>query len=300
MSEKETLFLDNFDVANQIREEDPSYAMLVSVENDPEEENIFWSSIFVEPIIQYNFLVVRMNYVQHRDELSVFERFKPVDSIPSLYYFAPNSGKTITKEWQAYPQPKAFRTYFSPPANPVNPTTNNNSSPNPPVNTTNQVISSLNDNQRSMARIAVQYHDQLIKEQFDKNAKVKDIHDWVATKIGPRHKLFHMLKGEFLPNDPEMTIEQAGLYPSAKLVVQDDESEVFSHPSSIPEYSTPIDDDNAEIELLEENRQNPIDTRHTTTPGCFGKFIKNVFSLFDPWSGFEEKEDFFEEKRMYH
>ena len=167
---------------------------------------------------------------------------------------------------------------------------------NAPVSHINEAISVIKENQNTFVRLSIQYKDQTIKEQFNKSAKLQELFNLVNTKFGPNHQITIFPNNNLVPNDPNMTFEEAGLFPSAKLVIKDNGEQNFQTTFDLPQYSIPPANDQSEL-LAADERGDFIDIVPQPTKCCSvsGLFIK-IFSFFDPWTEFEEKEDFFEVK----
>ena len=316
------IFYSDVNEAMTLKAQHQELSVLISIENDPEEEMLFWSSFFVEPIIKEGFIVVRLNNCQHPDKINLFRQLVNVDSVPSLYYFGPNC-VGVTYSWDKFPQPKQFKSYFKPSNAAENaekkqkieeiknstqetklnqmkeedliipdyPTQHEEQDPvvAVPAPATAPVQSEIQAPKTiKKARIAAQKDSEIYTEEFAPDQTIGEIRGWIASKFGTNHLIFVVHQSAFLPDDDSMTVSSAGLYPSAKLVISDNSSEIFSN----------ADPENPTIES-NDSPQRGLIPRPDIQRGCFTKFIFDLISLFDPWTDYEEKEDFFENKPMY-
>ena len=343
LENKQQIFYSDVNEAMMIKSQNPNLSVLISIENNPGEEDLFWNSFSVESIIKTGFIVVRMNQTENSDKIQFFDQLAQIQNIPSLFYFAPNS-VGINHRWDEFPNQDEFQSFFenSAPITNKNETIENKiqqqnqnfvSSPvsneiqnqinqtnqeeiilpestpnnqnhsfiqnNPIENLNNKPKQNQSNNSQEIAkekpkkvikkaRIAVQGSNRTLTHEFEPNQTLGDLRYWIFQNFGDDHQIFVVHKSSYLPEDNSMTIAQADLCPSAKLMLKDDRVEVFSHD----------DPENPSI-VLEESPQRGISPPPVIRHGCFLNSLIKILSIFDPWSDYEEKEDFFEKKAMY-
>jgi hypothetical protein len=292
------IFYSDVNEAMALKSQHQELSVLISIENDPDEKVLFWNSFFVEPVIKNGFIVVRLNSCQHSEEIRLFSQLVPIKEIPSLFYFGPNC-IGVTYSWDRYPQPKQFQSYFIPTEapkievpkqqkeveveqEPVAGEKEKKEEPNPDTEAP-QIPRTIRK-----ARIAAQMGLETITKEFETNQKLGDLREWITSNFGPDHLIFVVHQSSYLPLDDSLTIAGAGLFPSAKLLIKDNSDEIFSN----------ADPENPMI-TLNEQPQRRTAPRPTIHHNCFVGFLLKCLSIFDPWTDYEEKEDFFENKPMY-
>ena len=67
LENKQQIFYSDVNEAMMIKSQNPNLSVLISIENNPDEEDLFWNSFSVESIIKTGFIVVRMNQTENSE-----------------------------------------------------------------------------------------------------------------------------------------------------------------------------------------------------------------------------------------
>jgi len=211
------VFYKDVSLAMMARSQSPDKLVLISIENTNDECSLFWTSIIVQNTICSHFIVVRLNYVENLEEISMFEQFSPIESVPSLFLFAPDSNG-ISKKWDVFPTPKAFRAYLEASFSSIFP---------------KEQLKPIQSEQKKQkaARIAVQLDSRTISREFSPQDTVKTLRSWISSEFGPEFDIISLPANKALIND-EATLEEEGCVPSAKLLLRSRSIEVQNYVST--------------------------------------------------------------------
>jgi hypothetical protein len=261
-------FLQSSIEALEIKLENPSLTLLVSIESSPSTLDEFWAHPLVVSVLNPNFLVVRLYISRDSDEIAQFRDIYPMDRIPALVVLGPGSD-SVTLAWTArWPSHAEFYTRFAP-----------GYGSRPSART---------------VRLSAIAGERRVLQDFQPSDNLLAVRTWLEREFGGDWRVIVSHTRLPLPADDSMTVVSAGLAPSAVLRLHPIESGREA-PLGLPQET--LQDlrmtDSQEIVPPMAEVENRAERGWNWTP--WGG-VKAILSLCNPWPNVEEREDFFERK----
>ena len=288
---KAELFQTNLNDAMNYKGMHPEVSLLVSLENNFSDHDLFWNNETVLSTIQQSFIVLRLSKEQNENEFNQFQMIFNVHSVPSIVYFAPNN-PAIAHVWTEYPTPEILSSFFAPinlNMPPPSVTIDDDfrpikhPKPKPQTEPNTQPTSSNNDT----TRILIQGNNSTKSRIFKNTDTIGTLKQWIRSQFGPSAQVIITTTHLPLPDDDSQSLEESALTPSAVLQVIADVSEL---PSPY--------EDNLETPLIPESPQNAGENRRCALNCRAWRYVKLALSFVNPWASDtdDEEEEFWQYK----
>jgi hypothetical protein len=253
--------------AVEIKFENPSIVLMVSIEPEPGLFDPLWKDPLLLSALNSSYLIVRLYTSVDGFEISQFCELYPVSSFPALLVFGPGT-EEITKCWMGgLPGPQILYDFCLALMDKSPMDRKRATRSGPP---------------RS-ARISVQSGGRNIVREFKPDAPLREVRDWIESEFGSGSwKITVAHAHKQLPDDDSLTVNAADLVPSAVLKL---------------EGASPVlrEDPNLLALTRTETEEIPLGTEEAVRMGRRGGclWLNKIIGWLNPFPGIVEVEDFF-------